>query len=259
MVRPTNVRFNSILGGLFATGLCLATPLTQAQQITGTPGSPSATMAIDGSQLPAPPPGFGGLIGDTAQKSKPYWPPRITPRKGAPNILLIMTDDSGYGVPSTFGGVIPTPALDRIANEGLRFTNFNSTALCSPTRAALITGRNHHSVGFGVISEQATGFPGYNSIIPPDKATIGRILKDNGYRTSWFGKDHNTPAFQSSRTAPSISGPSEWASSISMASSAATPTSGSPISSATPPRSIPLRASRAGTWSRRWPTTPSNT
>ena len=91
-------------------------------------------------------------------------------------MLLIMTDDSGYGVPGTFGGVIPTPALDRVAKTGLRYTQFHSTALCSPTRAALITGRNHHSAGFGVISEQATGFPGYNSIIPKDKATIGRIL-----------------------------------------------------------------------------------
>jgi len=127
---------------------------------------------------------------------------RVEPRQGAPNILLIMTDDSGFGVPSTFGGVIPTPALDRIAAMGLRYTNFNSTALCSPTRAALITGRNHHSVGFGVIAEQSTGYPGYNSIIPRDKATIGRILKDNGYRTSWFGKDHNTPEFQASQDGP---------------------------------------------------------
>ena len=113
-----------------------------------------------------------------------------------------MTDDAGYGVSSTFGGVIPTPALDRVAANGLRYTNFHSTALCSPTRAALITGRNHHSVGFGVISEIATGFPGYNSIITKDKATIGRILKDNGYRTSWFGKEHNTPSFQASQAGP---------------------------------------------------------
>ncbi len=90
------------------------------------------------------------------------------PPKSAPNVLLIMTDDAGFGVSSTFGDVIPTPALDRIAKAGLRYTNINSTALCSPTRAALITGRNHHSVGFGVISEQATGYPGYNSIIPKD-------------------------------------------------------------------------------------------
>jgi arylsulfatase len=179
-----------------------ASSLASAQQINGVPGSPSATMSIDGKQLPAPPPKFGGKIDRNAAKSKAWWPPRIVPPKGAPNVLLIMTDDVGFGAPSTFGGVIPTPALDRIAASGLRYTNFHSTALCSPTRAALITGRNHHSSGFGVISEQATGFPGYNSIIPPDKATIGRILKDNGYRTSWFGKNHNTPAFEASQDGP---------------------------------------------------------
>ena len=173
-----------------------------AQQITGTPGSPGATITIPGNQLPAPPQKFQGVIGQTAQQSKPYWPARIVPPKGAPNVLLIMTDDAGYGVPSTFGGVIPTPALDRIAQSGLRYTNFHSTALCSPTRAALITGRNHHSVGFGVIAEQATGFPGYDSIITKDKATIGRILRDNGYHTSWFGKNHNTPEFQASQAGP---------------------------------------------------------
>jgi len=171
-------------------------------QITGTPGSPSATTTIDGSQLPAPDPKFGGLIKDDALQSKPWWAPRIVPPKQAPNVLLIITDDAGFGVPSTFGGVIPTPTMDRIANNGLRYNNIHSTALCSPTRAALITGRNHHSAGFGVISEQSTGFPGYNSIIAEDKATIGRILLDNGYATSWFGKDHNTPAFAASQVGP---------------------------------------------------------
>jgi len=173
-----------------------------AIETTGVPGSPGATTTIDGKQLPPPPEKFGGVIEDTAQKSKPYWPARIVPPKGAPNILLIMTDDAGYGVASTFGGVIPTPALDRVAKNGLRYTNFHSTALSSPTRAAIITGRNHHSVGFGVIAEQATGYPGYDSIITKDKATIGKILTDNGYHTSWFGKDHNTPEFQASQAGP---------------------------------------------------------
>ena len=173
-----------------------------AEQTTGVPGSASATTTIDGKQIPPPLQKFGGTIARNAAESKPYWPARVVPPKGAPNVLLIMTDDSGFGVPSTFGGVIPTPALDRVAQNGLRYTNFNSTALCSPTRAALITGRNHHSVGFGVISEQSTGYPGYNSFIERNTATIGRILKDNGYRTSWFGKDHNVPAFQASQAGP---------------------------------------------------------
>ncbi len=173
-----------------------------AQQITGTPGAPSATTTIDGAQLPAPPQPFGGKIEPEASKSTPYWPARVVPPKGAPNVLLIITDDAGYGVSSTFGGVIPTPALDRIARDGLRYTNFNSTALCSPTRAALITGRNHHSVGYGVIAEQATGYPGYDSVITKDKATVGRILSDNGYHTAWFGKNHNTPEYQASQAGP---------------------------------------------------------
>jgi len=194
---------------LFAVALlCAASPAVaqksqaQAVQVTGTPGAPSATTTVPGNQLPAPDPKFGGVIKDTAPQSTPWWPPRVVPPKGAPNVLLIMTDDAGFGVSSTFGGVIPTPALDRVAKAGLRYTNFHSTALCSPTRAAIITGRNHHSSGFGVISEQATGFPGYDSIIGRDTATIGRILKDNGYHTSWFGKDHNTPAFQASQAGP---------------------------------------------------------
>src|SRR6478672_8001634 len=173
-----------------------------AQQTTGTSGAPNATTTIDGNYLPPAPPRFGGDIGLDAKDSKSYWPPRVVPPKGAPNILLIMTDDAGYGVSGTFGGVIPTPALDRIANMGLRYTQFHSTALCSPTRAALITGRNHHSVGFGVITEQSTGYPGYDSIIGPENATIGEILKENGYATSWFGKNHNTPGFQYSAAGP---------------------------------------------------------
>ena len=153
-----------------------------AQQINGTPGSPSATTTLDGQYVPNPPSPFGGVINLDATDSKPYWPPTVVPPKGAPNVLLIITDDVGFGAPSTFGGLIPTPALDRIAAAGLRYTQFHSTALCSPTRAALITGRN--SVGFGVITEISTGYPGYNSVITQDKATIGTILKGNGYATS---------------------------------------------------------------------------
>jgi arylsulfatase A-like enzyme len=178
-------------------------PHAKAQiQTTGVPGSPSATTTIDGNYLPPQPAPFGGAINLTAKDSKPYWPPTVVPPKGAPNVLLIITDDAGYGVSSTFGGVIPTPAMDRVAQMGLRYTQFHSTALCSPTRAALITGRNHHSVGFGVIGEQATGYPGYDSIIPKNSATIGTILKENGYSTSWYGKNHNTPTYQYSSSGP---------------------------------------------------------
>ncbi len=187
--------------GVVAISLAMVGPL-RAQQVTGTLGSPSATTTISGKQLPPPEPKFGGVIKNDALQSKPWWAPRVVPPKNAPNVLLIITDDAGFAVPSTFGGVIPTPAMDRIANEGLRYNRMFSTALCSPTRAALITGRNHHSVGFGVIGEQSTGFPGYNSVIGVDNATVGRILLDNGYNTSWFGKDHNTPVYQASQSGP---------------------------------------------------------
>src|SRR5215469_16497552 len=169
---------------LSRTGAAQTVGQTSSTQTTGTVGSPSATTTIPGNQLPAPDPTFGGVIKETAEDSKSWWPPRVVPPKDAPNVLLIMTDDQGYGVTSTFGGVIPTPAMDRIAKAGLRYTQFHSTALCSPSRAAIITGRNHHSTGYGVISEQATGYPGYNSIIGVDNGTIAAIMKNNGYATS---------------------------------------------------------------------------
>lgn len=173
------------------------------------PCSPNATTTIDGKHLPSPPTPFGGVINLSAAQSKPCWPPAVVPPKGAPNVLLILTDNEGYGVASTFGGVIPTPAMDRIAKAGLRYTQFHTTALCSPTRAALITGRNHHSVGFGVISEISTGYPGYDSVIAPDSATIGEVLRENGYATSWFGKNHNTPSTQYSLAGPYDQWPSK--------------------------------------------------
>ncbi len=190
----------TLLTSVVAVASCLGSAL--AQQVTGELGSPHATTTLSGTQLPPPDPTFGGVIKEKASESKAWWPPRVVPPKGAPNILLIMTDDSGFGAPSTFGGVVPTPALDRIAKSGLRYTNFHSTSLCSPSRAALITGRNHHVAGFGVVGEIATGFPGYDSIIRKENGTIGAILKDNGYATSWFGKDHNTPFYQATSAGP---------------------------------------------------------
>lgn len=188
---------------LFSMSLFFSYQATATENTTtAPPGSTAATTTIDGNYLPPFPEKFGGEINVNASESKPYWPARIVPPKGAPNVLLIMTDDVGFGAPSTFGGVIPTPTLDRLARDGLRYTQFHSTALCSPTRAALITGRNHHVAGFAVVSEMSTGYPGYDSIISNETATIGEILKQNGYSTSWFGKDHNTPTFQASQVGP---------------------------------------------------------
>jgi arylsulfatase len=169
---------------------------------TAAPGSPAATQSPKSKYLPFPEVKFRGKIGINADDSKPFWTPRVVPPKGAPNVLLIMTDDVGFGAPSTFGGVIPTPTMDRIAKMGLRYNHLHSTALCSPTRAAIITGRNHHSCHFGCISEMATGYPGYDSMMDETTATIAAILRQYGYATGWWGKNHNTPAFEASLAGP---------------------------------------------------------
>ncbi len=194
MRRPT--------GTAAAVAALILLGLADAARAQGASGAPNSTTTLNGLQLPPPPSPFGGEIATDADESTPWWAPRVVPPEEAPNVLLIITDDSGWGIPSTFGGVIPYETMDTLAEDGLKFTAIHSTSLCSPTRAALITGRNHHNVGFGVISEQSTGYPGYNSIIGEDKATVGRILLDNGYNTSWFGKDHNTPAFEASQSGP---------------------------------------------------------
>ena len=149
--------------------------------------------------LPVPEPLFRGVIGRKASESKPDFPKAIAAPKGAPNILLILTDDTGFGASSTFGGPIQTPNFQRIADAGLRYNMYHTTALCSPTRAALITGRNHHSVASGDITEFATGYPGYNSLVPKSAGSVAAVLKDNGYNTAWFGKMHNVPDWMSSQ------------------------------------------------------------
>jgi arylsulfatase len=152
--------------------------------------------------LPRPEQPFGGKAGRTMKDSTKDFPKAVTAPKGAPNILVILTDDVGFAASSTFGGPIPTATMDRLAKSGLRYNNFHTTALCSPTRAALITGRNHHSASTGVIMELATGFPGYNSLQSKGCGTFAEILKQNGYNTSWYGKNHNIPDWQSSQAGP---------------------------------------------------------
>ncbi len=152
--------------------------------------------------LPRPEPPFKGKIGRTTRDSKPDFPKEVQAPKGAPNILLVLTDDVGFAASSPFGGPIATPTFDRLAQSGLRYTQFHTTALCSPTRAALITGRNHHSIATGVIMEMATGYPGYNSLMPKSVGTIGQVLRENGYSTSWYGKNHNVPDWHSSQVGP---------------------------------------------------------
>lgn len=189
-----------ILTSIFVMSVAV---LNAQVETKGKPGSASATTTIDGKQIPPEPDHyFGGKIERNASESTPYWPPRRVAPEGAPNVLVILIDDAGYGVPSTFGGVIPTPTLDKLAENGLRYTNFHTTAVCSPTRSAVLTGHNHHEMGYGTISETATGYPGYNGYFTRDRATIGKILKENGYATSWYGKNHNTPAAHTSQAGP---------------------------------------------------------
>ncbi len=153
--------------------------------------------------LPLPDFRFHGSVGRTiAESDPPEFPQPVRPPKGAPNIVFILIDDAGYGQFGTFGGQVPTPALDRVAADGLRYTRFHTTALCSPTRAALLTGRNHHSTGNGVITEAATGYDGYTGIIGKNVGTIAEVLRQYGYATAWFGKNHNTPDWETSQVGP---------------------------------------------------------
>jgi len=162
----------------------------------------SGTTAIDRTRLPLSEPQFGGTIGTTYLDSKAAWPELPTPPAGAPNVVIILLDDVGFGQVSAFGGPVPTPNLDKLAAQSLRYTRFHTTAICGPSRAALITGRNHHNAGSGFLAEWATGFPSYNNMMPRSTATVGSILKYNGYSTSWFGKNHNTPDWESSVAGP---------------------------------------------------------
>jgi len=155
--------------------------------------------------LPQPDPEFKGDIGVTYETSgEPDKSIMESPEApdDAPNIILVLLDDVGFSSSETFGGSIKTPTLEKLADEGIIYNRFHTTALCSPTRAALLTGRNHHSVGSGVVQELATGYPGYKGLIPKSTATIAEVLHENGYSTAWFGKNHNVPDNQTSMVGP---------------------------------------------------------
>jgi arylsulfatase len=163
---------------------------------------PPAAAARTGVVLPLPPAPFAGQIAVRAKDSAPDFPQPVEAPQGAPNILLVLLDDVGYGAASTFGGPCHTPTLTRLAQRGLKYNHFHTTALCSPTRAALLTGRNHHSAHTACIMEGATGFPGYDSLMGKDTATVAEILKQAGYGTAWFGKNHNVPDWENSQAGP---------------------------------------------------------
>jgi arylsulfatase len=162
----------------------------------------AAAQGLDRTVLPIPQPPFAGQIGPTPAQSTPSWTAPVSAPAGAPNVLLVMTDDVGFGAASTFGGPVPTSNLDRLAARGLRYNNFHTTAICSASRAALLTGRNHHRVGYANLADIAEGYPGYDNHIPRSAATIARVLGGNGYSTAFFGKDHNVPREEASAAGP---------------------------------------------------------
>ncbi len=182
-------RHNGPFARLAAVSLALAT-------------TTAAIAAPDRTVLPVAPEPFAGKIGRTVADSVPDVPKNVTAPAGAPNIFLFMADDVGFSMSSSFGGPVPTPNMDRLAASGKRYNRFHTTGICSPSRAALLTGRNHHNVGFGHFADLPMDFPGYNARIPRSAATIAEVLKLNGYNTAMFGKHHNIPPGEQSIAGP---------------------------------------------------------
>lgn len=198
MIRIRSLRGIAAMAGCMLLGWCLTVSQLGAQE-------PKTSTADVGTPkvLPRPDFEFKGKVGKTYKDSDPpQFPQPVKAPKGAPNVVLILLDDTGFGQYSTFGGGVPSPTMDKLAAEGQKYTRFHTTALCSPTRAALITGRNHHVSSNGVITEAATGYEGYTSVIPRSCGTVGEVLRQNGYMTAWIGKNHNTPAWETSAAGP---------------------------------------------------------
>src|SRR5262249_44194124 len=194
--RITEAKKSSLAALVLISALVASPALAQCQD----KGFPPANTP---NVLPRPDFHFPGDVGRTYADSDPaQFPQPVQAPKGAPNVVLILIDDVGFGQFSTFGGGVPSPTMDKLAAEGLRYNSFPTTAPCSPTRAALITGRNHHSAATGVIGEAATGYDGYTTVLPRSAGTVGEVLRQNGYMTAWIGKNHNTPAWETSAVGP---------------------------------------------------------
>lgn len=190
-----------------ALGLALAAALALpavAQPTAGTTDTPSAIESKHRSHLPMPNTVRQRFVNYDAKSPDTQFPPieQLRPPKGAPNVLIVLIDDAGFGASSAFGGPCQTPTLEKLASGGLKYNRFHTTALCSPSRQALLTGRNHHSVGMGAITEIATGAPGYSSVRPNSMAPLAETLKLNGYSTAQFGKCHEVPVWQTSPAGP---------------------------------------------------------
>jgi arylsulfatase len=181
----------------------MKTTLTLLAVLCGLISSAFAGTPEDGSVLPFPQAPSASKAGQTLQESvhKRRAEPDHLP-KGAPNVLIVLIDDAGFGVPDTFGGFAHTPTLSRLRDEGISYNRFHTTSICSPTRASLLTGRNHQRVGSGTIAERAVDWDGYTGVMPKTSATVAEVLKNYGYKTSAFGKWHNTPADQTTAMGP---------------------------------------------------------
>jgi arylsulfatase len=188
----------ALLGWLAALGLLIPSAYAQEQRDHAPAKGGAALSAI----LPPPDAPFDGVIGRTYKDSNPSKIPVVKAPAGAPNVLIILIDDCGFGQWGTFGGQIPTPNLEKLAKNGLRYTRFHTTALCSPTRAALLTGRNHHSAATGCITELGSSFPGYTGQVPKSCAMVSEIVRQNGYSTAFFGKNHNIADWETSVSGP---------------------------------------------------------
>ena len=171
---------------------------------------------------------FPGKVGRTVEESTPAWPAPIRAKDGAPNVLFFVLDDVGYGQLSSFGGLVDTPNIDRVAANGLRYSNMHTTALCSPTRSCILTGRNHHANGVACIMELATGFPGYDGRMPFENGMLPEMLLGHGYNTFCLGKWHLSPSEDNTPAGPFHRWPLAAGSSASTGSSAARRTSGIP-------------------------------
>lgn len=228
VMRPGGVRGLNDLHGSVATALRVGTgAIGFIQRRDLQPGHRHMTQT------------FKGRIGRTVHESTPHWPEPARPRAGAPNILVMLFDDVGFAHFGCYGSSIETPNIDRLAAAGLRYTNFHTTALCSPTRAALLTGRNHHSVGMRGLANWNTGFPNCTGSVAKSAGTLAEVLGPHGYSTFAVGKWHLTPMEETSAAGPFDQWPLRAASTASTASCRARPTSSRPNSIATIARSIP--------------------